>query len=206
MTKIVRAKYKLSRRLGVSVWGTSKDAYHSRNYKPGQHGPLLLKKISDYGKQLSAKQLLKGYYGRITEKQFRTIFKEASRLRGDTSENLVGLLESRLDAVIYRLNFAPTIFAARQLISHKHIMVNGRKVNIPSFRVKESDVIEIVEGSKNLLTIESALTKMERAVPDYLQLDPKAKKGTFVRKPKLTEVPYAAEVSPQLVVEFYSRN
>jgi small subunit ribosomal protein S4 len=206
VTKIIKSKYKLSRRIGVSVWGNGKDPFHTRNYKPGQHGPLMAKKISDYGKQLAAKQLLRGHYGRVTEKQFKIIFAEAARMKGDTSENLVGLLESRLDAVVYRLNLAPTIFAARQLVSHKHIMVNGRKVNIPSFRVKEGSVIEVVESSKTLLTIEAAVSKMERAVPEYLQFDAKAKKGTFVRRPSLSEVPYAAEVSPQLVVEFYSRN
>lgn len=205
MTKISKSKYKLSRRLGVSVWGDTKDPYNKKNYKPGQHGPLSVRKLSVFAKQLNAKQLLKGYYGRIKEGQFRNIFAEAARMKGDTGENLIALLESRLDAVIYRMNIASSIFAARQLVTHKHICVDGKVVNVPSFVVKPGSVIEVKDASKNLTAIEAAVSKMDRAVPDYINFEAGSKKGSFLRIPTFAEVPYPCQIDPQLVVEFYSR-
>jgi small subunit ribosomal protein S4 len=205
VTKIIKAKYKISRRLGVNLWGSSKDPFITRNYPPGQHGPTGAKKASDYGNQLRAKQRLKGYYGNVSEKQFQKIFKEAVRLKGDTGENLIGLLERRLDAVVYRLNFGSTIFAARQLVSHKHVKVNGKVVNIASYLVKENDEIELIDRAKNIANVIQSVEKMGRSLPDYMEIDPKAKKGKFIRVPKLAEVPYAAVMEPNLVVEYYSR-
>ncbi len=206
MTKIVQSKYKVSRRLGVNLWGRAKDPFNTRNFPPGQHGPTGVKKsTSDYGTQLRAKQQLKSYYGNVTEKQFFLTFKEAVRLKGDTGENLVGLLERRLDAVIYRLNLAPTIFAARQLVSHKHIRVNGKVVNIPSYRVNEQDVIEVGTKSRQMPLILEAIQRKERDIPEYLEFDAANFKGTFIRTPGLADVPYPVHMEPNLVVEFYSR-
>jgi small subunit ribosomal protein S4 len=205
VTKILKSKYKISRRLGANVWGRAKDPSVKKNYFPGQHGAQSRRKVSDYGKQLNAKQLLRGYYGRITEKQFRKIFKEAVRLKGDTGENLVGLLERRLDAVVYRLNFVPTIFSARQMVSHKHIKVNGKVVNIPSYRVKAGDVVEVIDSAKKIPMVQIAVEVMERDVPEYLELDAKNISGKFNRIPKLDDVPYPTVMEPQLIVEFYSR-
>lgn len=206
MTKIVQAKYKVSRRLGVNLWGRAKDPFNTRNFPPGQHGALgTNKKSSDYGTQLRAKQKLKAYYGNITEKQFSLIFKEAVRLKGDTGENLVGLLERRLDAIVYRLNFAPTIFAARQLVSHKHIRVNGKTINVPSCRLKEGDVVEVGPKSREMVLILEAIQRKERDVPEYLEFDASNLKGSFIRIPKLADIPYPVHMEPNLVVEFYSR-
>lgn len=205
MTKILKSKFKLSRRLGISVWGDAKDPQNKKNYKPGQHGPLSIRKLSVFAKQLNAKQLLKGYYGRIREGQFRKIFDEAARMRGDTGELLIGLLESRLDAIVYRMNLASSVFAARQLVTHKHITVDGKVVNIPSFVVKPGSVVAVKDSSKNMNTIEVSTAKMDRAVPDYISFDPQGKKGQYIRVPALAEVPYPCPIDPQLVVEFYSR-
>lgn len=206
MTKIVSAKYKISRRLGASLWGNSKDPYHKKNYPPGQHGQALAgqRRKTVHGTQLQAKQKLKGYYN-LTEKQFRKIYTEARRVKGNSGENLVGLLERRLDAVVYRFNLAPTIFAARQLVNHKHVMVNGKKVNIPSYMVKEGDVIELTKKAKEMVTCMEAVQKMERSVPAYLTFEPKDMKGSFSRAPNLAEVPYPIVMEPHLVVEFYSK-
>jgi small subunit ribosomal protein S4 len=205
MTKIVRAKYKISRRLGVNLWGRAKDPFVTKNYPPGQHGPTLARKVSDYGKQLQAKQRLKGYYGRISERQFANIFKQAIRMKGDSGENLIGLLEQRLDTVVFRLNVAPTIFAARQLVSHKHLLVNGKSVNIPSYRLKAGDVVEVREKSKQMPLILESVQKTERNLPEYIEFDPKGLKATFVRLPKLADVPYPNLMEPNLVIEYYSR-
>ncbi|MCB2081739.1 MAG: 30S ribosomal protein S4 [Hyphomicrobiales bacterium] len=207
MSKRHNAKYKISRRLGAALWGRDKDPQNKKNYAPGQHGPSGRRRMdSDFGQQLRAKQQLKGYYGNISERQFRAIYKEAVRLKGDTSENLIGLLESRLDAVIYRLNFVPTVFAARQFINHKHVLVNGKAVNIPSYRVKEGDVIQVKSASRQVPIVLEALETMERDVPEYLLLSSqKEGKGTFVRKPTFAEVPYPVHMEPNLVIEFYSR-
>jgi small subunit ribosomal protein S4 len=205
VTKVIQSKYKISRRLGVNLWGSAKDPYAKRNYPPGQHGPLGAKKSSDYGNQLRAKQKLRGYYGSISERQFRKIFAEASRIKGDVGENLVGLLEKRLDSVVYRLNFGSTIFAAKQLVSHKHIKVNGKIVNIASYVVKVGDVIELVDAAKAIPVVIESLNKMDRPIPDYITFDAQEKSATLARTPKLTEVPYPVVMEPHLVIEYYSR-
>jgi len=198
------SKYKICRRLGENLWGRDKCPTNTNPAGPGQHGGRR-KKLADYGIQLREKQKVKGYYGSISEKQFRRIFTEASRRKGDTSENLIGLLESRLDAIVYRMNLAPTVFSARQLVNHKHVMVNGRPVNIPSYRCKPGDVIELREKASNIPFVMDAQEKMEREIPEYMNFDPKGKKGEFVRVPTLDEVPYPVQMNPNLVVEFYSR-
>ncbi|WP_448189482.1 30S ribosomal protein S4 [Azospirillum sp. sgz301742] len=204
MSKRQESKYKIDRRLGVNLWGRSKSPINRREYGPGQHGQRR-KKPSDYGLQLMAKQKLKGYYGNIGEKQFRKIYQEAVRRKGDTGENLIGLLERRLDAVVYRMKFVPTPFAARQFINHGHITVNGVRVNIPSFRVKDNDVIEVKSKSKQMALVLEAVASGERDIPEYLEVDTGALKGRFVRAPLLADVPYPVQMEPNLVVEFYSR-
>ncbi len=205
MTKRAESKYKINRRLNVNLWGRAKSPLNRREYGPGQHGQRRGRKPSDFGTQLRAKQKLKGYYGNITERQFRRYYAEASRRAGDTSENLVGLLERRLDAVVYRMKFVPTVFAARQFVNHGHVKVNGRRVNIASYLVKDGDAIEVKDASKQMAIVLSASESAERDVPDYIQVDHRAMKGTFVRTPKLTDVPYPVAMEPNLVVEFYSR-
>jgi len=205
MTKRVQSKYKINRRLGVNLWGRAKSPINNREYGPGQHGQRRSKKPSDYGIQLMAKQKLKGYYGNITERQFRRVYEEAVRRKGDTGENLVELLERRLDAVVYRLKFAQTVFAARQLVSHGHVRVNGRKVDISSYLVKDGDVIELKDKSKDMVGVLEALASQERNVPDYLQTGERPGRGVFSRAPKLGDVPYPVQMEPNLVVEFYSR-
>jgi small subunit ribosomal protein S4 len=204
MTKRVQAKSKICRRLGVNLWGRPKNPIVKRDYPPGEHGQKR-RKTSDFGTQLAAKQKLKGYYGNITERQFRKIYREATRRRGDTAENLIGLLERRLDTVVYRLNFVPTPFAARQFINHGHVLVNGRRVNIPSYLCREGDVVEVRERSKNLTQVLGAVQRPERDVPDYLSVDYKALKGSVVRTPKVADVPWPVHMEPNLVIEFYSR-
>ena len=204
MTKRVEAKFKINRRLGVNLWGRAKSPITNKEYGPGQHGQRR-RKPTDYGTQLMAKQKLKGYYGNIGEKQFHRYYEEAIRRRGDTSENLIGILERRLDAVVYRLKFAPTPFASRQFINHGHIKVNGRRVNIPSFLVKEGDVIQVNDKSRDLVILLEALDSKERDVPDYLSLDAGKRAGAFLRTPKLADVPYPVQMEPNLVIEFYSR-
>ncbi len=205
MSKRIEAKYKINRRLGVNLWGRSKSPLaKGKETGPGQHGARR-KKPSDFGTQLKAKQKLKGYYGNISEKQFRKLYDEAVRRRGDTSENLIELLERRLDAVVYRMKLVPTPFAARQFINHGHIKVNGRRVNIASYRVKDGDVIEVRQKSKDLALVLEAVQSGERDVPDYIQVDHKDMKGSFVRAPKLADVPYPVQMEPNLVIEFYSR-
>ncbi|MDO5530159.1 MAG: 30S ribosomal protein S4 [Paracoccus sp. (in: a-proteobacteria)] len=206
MTKRTAAKYKLDRRMGENIWGRAKSPVNRREYGPGQHGQRRKNKLSDFGTQLRAKQKLKGYYGDLTEKQFRRIYAEAERVRGDTGENLVGLLERRLDAVVYRAKFVPTIFAARQFVNHGHIEVNGKRVNIPSYRVKEGDVVSIRERSRQLAIVMEAVALTERDVPDYLEADHNKMTATFVRTPALGDIPYAVVMEPNLVVEFYAKN
>jgi small subunit ribosomal protein S4 len=204
MTKRLQSKYKLNRRLGENLWGRPKSPVNRRDYPPGQHGQRR-RKLSDYGIQLAAKQKLKGYYGNINERQFRRVYSEAMRARGDTSEQLVGLLESRLDAVVYRMKFVPTVFAARQFVNHGHVNVNGRRVTIPSYRVREGDVIEVREKSRQMVLVLEAIESPERDVPDYVEVDYKKMTGTFVRLPKLADVPYPVHMEPNLVIEYYSR-
>ncbi len=199
------AKHKIDRRLGVNLWGRPKSPFNSRETGPGQHGARRGGKRSDYGKQLLAKQKLKGYYANIGERRFRRYYQEAIRLRGDSSQNLISLLERRLDAVIYRAKFVPTVFAARQFVSHGHVSVNGKRVNISSYQVKEGDVITVKEKSRQLPLVLLAVESPEREVPDYIEVDHKAMKATFLRAPKLEDVPYPTQMEPNLVVEFYSR-
>lgn len=205
MSKRHSQKYKIDRRMGENIWGRPKSPVNSRPYGPGQHGQSRRSKMSDFGTQLMAKQKLKGYYGNILEKGFRKVYDKAARMKGDTSENLIGLLESRLDAIVYRAKFVPTVFASRQFINHGHIKVNGQKVNIPSYRVKPGDVVEVREKSRTMALVLEALESAEREVPEYISLDPKEMKATYVRVPSFDEVPYPVQMEPNLVVEFYSR-
>ncbi|WP_316353970.1 30S ribosomal protein S4 [Candidatus Trichorickettsia mobilis] len=205
MTKIIKSKYKASRRLGVSIWGDGKDAFHTKNYRPGQHGQNAMIKVSDYGLHLKAKQRLKAHYGRVNERQFRNIFTLALKMKGNTGENFVGLLESRLDAVVYRINLARSIFAARQLVSHGHITINGKRVNIPSQRLNDGDIIELKNNSKQIPIVLETATKAERTIPGYLTFDQTTMSGKFVRVPMISDVPYPFDPDVQLVVELYSR-
>jgi len=204
MTKRIESKYKIDRRLGVNLWGRPKSPLNVRAYGPGQHGQRR-SKPSDYGLQLTAKQKLKGYYGNIIERQFRRLYAEAVRRRGDTGENLIGLLESRLDSVVYRMKYVPTVFAARQFVNHGHVLVNDKRVNIPSYLVKPGDVIEVRQKSKTMTLVLEAAQLAERDIPEYLDVDQKELKGVYVRIPTLLEVPYPVQMEPNLVVEFYSR-
>lgn len=204
MTKRISAKHKIDRRLGVNLWGRAKSPLNNRNYAPGQHGKQR-GKPSDYGVQLRAKQKLKGYYGNIMERQFRRLYAEAARRRGDTSENMIELLERRLDAAVYRLKWVPTVFAARQLVNHGHVRVNGRRVNIPSFSLRDGDEIELVDFMHTNDMVVLAINSSERHVPDYFETDPKHFKARYIRGPKLADVPYPVQMEPHLVVEFYSR-
>ncbi len=205
MTKRLSSKHKVDRRLKVNLWGRPKSPFNTRNYPPGQHGKNKRGKPSDYGIQLEAKQKMKFYYGNINERQFRNVYRKALQKKGNTTENLVGYLERRLDTVTYRAKFATTVFSARQLINHGHIRVNGKKVNIPSYLVKPEDTIEIKNNSKSLVAIAGSLASKEREVPDYIQIDEKTKKARLTRVPKFSEVPYPNIMEPNLVIEYYSR-
>jgi len=204
MSKRESAKYKIDRRMGESIWGRPKSPVNKRSYGPGQHGQRRAKKLSDYGTQLQAKQKLKGYYGNITERQFRRYYQEAVRRPGDTGENMIGLLEHRLDAAVYRAKFAPTPFAARQIVSHGHVKVNGKRVTIASYQLREGDTIELSSKARDMALVIDAANSAERDTPDYLEVDP-GKSAKFLRTPKLADVPYAARMEPHLIVEFYSR-
>ena len=204
MSKRHSAKYKIDRRMGENIWGRPKSPVNKREYGPGQHGQRRKSKVSDFGIQLKAKQKLKGYYGNITEKQFRRTYDEASRRKGNTSENLISLLESRLDAVVYRAKFVPTPFAARQFVNHGHVLVNGKRVNIASYRVKPGDVVSVRERSRNMALVLEALQSAERDTPDYVEVDAKHLSAKFIRIPELAEVPYPVKMEPHLVVEFYA--
>ena len=205
MTKRLESKHKVDRRLKVNLWGRPKSPFNSRNTPPGQHGNKIVSRPSDYGIQLQAKQKLKSYYGNINERQFRNFYRKAINKKGDTVENLIGLLEKRLDIIVYRAKFALTVFSSRQLINHGHIKVNGKKVNIPGYQLKEEDTIELKEKSKQLASVDVSLASKERDVPEYLQLDEKQKKIKFIRTPKFAEVPYPVLMEPNLVIEYYSR-
>ncbi|MFT5538738.1 MAG: small subunit ribosomal protein S4 [Alphaproteobacteria bacterium] len=204
MSKRQSSKYKIDRRLGVNLWGRAKSPFNKRESVPGQHGQRRFK-VSNYGQQLMAKQKLKGYYGNIGERQFHSYYVEAVRRRGDTGEQLIGLLESRLDAVIYRMKFVPTVFAARQFVNHGHILVNGKRVTVPSYQVSVDDEIEVRQKSRELPLVLDAVGSPERDVPEYVDVDFKALKGRFVRRPLMAEVPYPVQMEPNLVIEFYSR-
>ena len=205
MTKRLTSKHKVDRRLKVNLWGRPKSPFNKRAYSPGQHGQAKTSKLSDYGIQLQAKQKLKSYYGNMNERQFRNCYRKAIKKKGDTVENLIGLLEKRLDIIVDRAKFSLTVFSSRQLINHGHIKVNGKKVNIPGYLLKEEDTIELKEKSKQLETVDVSLASKERDVPEYLQLDEKQKKIKFVRTPKFAEVPYPVLMEPNLVIEYYSR-
>lgn len=206
MSKRISAKYKINRRFGVDLWGRAKSPINKGHAnRPGQHGANRSHKLSDYGTQLAAKQKLKGYYGNISEKQFRRYYSEAVRRRGDTSENLIGLLEQRLDIIVYRMKLVSTVFAARQFVNHGHVTVNGSWVNIPSYLVKSGDVVAVRSRSKDLIIVQEAIKSGERSVPEYINFDEKKLEGTFVRVPSFEEVPYPIQMEPNLVVEYYSR-
>ena len=205
MTKRAKAKYKLDRRMGENIWGRPKSPVNKRSYGPGQHGQRRAKKLSDYGTQLQAKQKLKGYYGNITERQFRKYYQDASRRPGDTGENMIGLLETRLDTVVYRAKFVPTPFAARQLVSHGHVRVNGRRVTVASFHVTGKDMIELGLKAKEMALVLEASKSAERDTPDFLEVDHGKMTAKLLRTPKLGDVPYAVKMEPHLIVEFYSR-
>jgi small subunit ribosomal protein S4 len=205
MSKRHSVKHKIDRRLGENLWGRPKSPFNRREYGPGQHGQRRKGKISDFGTQLRAKQKLKGYYGNISEKQFRRYYAEAIRLKGDSGEHLIGLLERRLDAVVYRAKFVPTVFAARQFVNHGHIKVNGRRVTIPSYLVKAGDVIEVKDASKQLVIVLESVALAERDVPEYVEADHGKMTATFARVPTLSDVPYPVQMEPNLVIEFYSR-
>ena len=204
MTKRASAKYKIDRRHGQNIWGRPKSPVNRREYGPGQHGQRRKQKISDFGLQLRAKQKLKGYYGNLTEKQFSRTYEEAARRKGNTAENLVGLLESRLDAIVYRAKFVPTPFAARQFVNHGHVLVNGKRVNIASYRVSDGNVVSVRERSRNIALLLEALQSSERDIPEYIAVGDKGLSVTFNRVPELAEVPYPVKMEPNLVVEFYS--
>jgi small subunit ribosomal protein S4 len=206
VSKRTAAKYKIDRRMGENIWGRPKSPVNKREYGPGQHGQRRKNKLSDFGTQLRAKQKLKGYYGDLTEKQFKRIYQEAARVTGDTGENLIGLLERRLDAVVYRAKFVPTIFAARQFVNHGHVTVNGKPVNIASYRVKEGDVVEVRQKSKQMAAILEAIALTERDVPDYIEADHSRLTARLLRVPGLTDVPYPVQMEPNLVVEYYAKN
>lgn len=205
MTKRVRAKHKIDRRLGENIWGRPKSPLNKRESRPGQHGERRVGKTSDYGQQLKAKQKLKGYYASLTERQFRRVYEEAARLKGSTSEHIIGLLERRLDALIYRAKFVPTVFAARQFVSHGHIKVNGRRVTVPSYRIRVGDVIELREKARDMALVMEATKSAERDVPDYIEADHSKMTAKMTRVPALSDVPYPVQMEPNLVVEFYSR-
>ena len=206
MTKRTAAKYKIDRRMGENIWGRAKSPVNKREGGPGQHGQRRKGKLSDFGTQLRAKQKLKGYYGDLTEKQFRRIYGEAERVNGDTGENLIGLLERRLDAVVYRAKFVPTVFAARQFVNHGHVLVNGKPVNIGSYRLREGDVVSVREKSRQLTIIAEAIALTERDVPDYVEVDTNKLTAKLVRTPSLSDVPYPVQMEPNLVVEYYAKN
>jgi small subunit ribosomal protein S4 len=205
MTKRMESKYKLDRRMGQNIWGRPKSPVNRREYGPGQHGQRRKSKLSDYGVQLKAKQKLRGYYGNISEKQFRGIYDEAIRMKGDSGAHMIGLLERRLDAVVYRAKFVPTVFAARQFVNHGHVKVNGRRVNISSFRVKVGDVVEVKEKSRQMNLVLEAQALSERDVPDYIEVDSAKMAAKLSRIPVVTDVPYPVQMEPHLVVEYYSR-
>ena len=204
MSKRLSSKYKIDRRLGVNLWGRPKSPINTRDYGPGEHGQRR-RKPSDFGTQLMSKQKLKGYYGNIGEKKFRRYYEEAVRRRGDTGENLVELLERRLDAVVYRAKFVPTVFAARQFVNHGHILVNGKRVTIPSYQVQDEDIVEVKSKSRELPLVLEAMGSVERELPDYISVDYGKMMATFMRPPGLADVPYPVQMEPNLVIEFYSR-
>jgi small subunit ribosomal protein S4 len=204
MTKRAESKFKIDRRMQVNMWGRAKSPINKREYGPGQHGQRR-KKPSDYGVQLMAKQKLKGYYGNVSERQFRKYYAEAMRRKGDSSQNLIGILESRIDALVYRMKFVPTVFAARQFVNHGHVKVNGKRITIPSYLVKVGDLIEVRQKGRDMAATKEAIESPERDVPEYIDVDHTKHTGSLKRIPSLTDVPYPVQMEPNLVIEFYSR-
>ena len=203
MSKRSEPHYKIDRRLGCNLWGRPKSPFNKREYGPGEHGQRR-GKVSDFGIQLRAKQKLKGYYGNLSEKQFRSYYKKAAASKGVTGENPFVILESRLDNVIYRMGFASTRAEARQLVSHKAIMVNGVVVNVPSCTVKEGDNVQVREKAKKQeRIIESLNTNFSRGICDWVEVLQEEMKGTFTRLPQRTEL--SLDIDESKVVEFYSR-
>lgn len=205
MTKRIQAKHKIERRYGVILWGQESSPAHKRNHPPGQHGTKGARKLTEYGKQLASKQKLRGYYGNITEKQFRNIYKEACRLRGDTGEKLLELLERRLDAIVYRLKFAPTVFAARQLVNHRHILVNGRCLNIGSCRLKDGDVVSLCDSMRQNAVVIAAMASKERDIPEYLEFNRSHFSGKLLNTPDPAKIPYPIQMNVTSVIEYYAR-
>lgn len=205
MTKRLQSKHKIERRYGVSLWGQGKSPVHVRSYPPGQHGNKGPRKLTEYGQQFSAKQKLKGYYGNIGERQFRNIYKEATRRTGDTGENFLDLLERRLDTVVYRLKFVPTVFAARQLVNHGHVLVNGKRVNIPSYRLRDGDTVTLREGMRQNAVVITAMASTERSIPEYLQYTESTFTGTFLFRPDPLKIPYPIQIPISSVIECYAR-
>ena len=182
---------------------TDKCAIENRNYPPGQHGQRRASRLSDYGVQLREKQKLRRIYG-ILEKQFRGYYTEADRRKGITGENLLQLLESRLDNVVYKMGIAASRTEARQVVKHNSILVNGKRVNIPSYQVAPGDEITVAEASKSQLRIKAALeAAAERGFPEWLEVDIKAFKGVFKNKPVRDDLP--ATINESLIVELYSK-
>ena len=204
MSKRKTQKYKIDRRLGVNLWGRPKSPVNKRPYGPGQHGQKR-KKPSDFGLQLQAKQKMKGYYGSIGEKQFHKYYQEAVRRKGDTGENLIELLERRLSTIVYRAKFVPTVFAARQFVNHGHVLVNGKRVNVPSYTVQDGDEIRVDPRKKDMDLVLQGIESAERDTPDYIEVDHNQLKATFMRAPKLADVPFPVQMEPNLVIEYYSR-
>lgn len=204
MTKRKQSRHRDSRRLGVNLWG-GKSSVEKRNYPPGMHGTKGYGRSTDYGVQMKAKQQLKKYYGDVTEKQFHGIYKKSVRLKGNTESNLIGLLESRLDAIVYRAGFVPTIFAARQFVNHYHVLVDGHPVNIPSYSVKEGSVVTVQENSRTIAMVSESVKLSEGKAPNYIEISDNGYSAKFVKQPELSEVPYPVNMQPRLVIEYYSR-
>lgn len=192
----------MCRRVGQPLCGSPKCPALKRPYPPGQHGKDGRRRVSEYGKQILEKQKLKFIYG-VQERQLRRYLEMARKARGRTGERLLQLLESRLDNIVYRLGFAASLPAARQLVSHGHIEVNGKKVDIPSYIVEVGDVVAVREKSRNLDPVVQSIESRAGNVPDYLSLDAEARRGVLLRVPSKEEIP--VPVDDNLIIEFYAR-
>ncbi len=201
MARYTGPKSKIARKFGEPIFGPDK-VLAKKNYPPGQHGNTRRRKTSEYGIQLREKQRAKYTYG-VLEKQFRLTFEKAARSRGITGEVLLQLLESRLDNVVYRLGIAPTRAAARQLVSHKHITVDGKVVNIPSYTIKAGQIIGIREKSKSLEVISNALTGFNHSKYPWLEWESSSLNGKFLHIPERDDIP--ENIKEQLIVELYSK-
>ena len=202
MARYTGPKHKLCRRLGECIWGNPRCPSINRPFAPGQHGQSRRRKRSVYGMQLLQKQKIRTHYG-LMERQMRKVFAEAKRMGGVTGSNLMMLLESRLDCVVYRLGFANTVPAARQLVTHGHIVVDGKAVNIPSFRVKPGMVVGVREKSRKVPMIANGVESPRTMMPEYLERPEKAFEGKMVSLPNSETIPFKADT--QAVIGFYSR-